>query len=152
MAGRHAILRRLGEQSIPPGEAKAVITAIAQHWQGAKSDAVVRDDITLEHIMPRSWQRHWPLPDRPDAEKEREHAVQMLGNLTLLHGDYNALASNDGWQNKREALRQSHLAINAPLAKLERWDEAAIRARSQELARIACQIWPKPPEPAARLI
>lgn len=146
-----AILRRLGEQSIPPGEAKEVITAIAQHWQGAKSDVVVRDDATLEHIMPRSWQRHWPLPDRPDAEREREHAVQMLGNLTLLHGVKNAEASNDGWQYKRAALRQSDLAINAPLAKLERWDEAAIRARSQELARIACQIWPKP-QPPARLM
>ena len=139
-----AVIAQLGHKPIAPGRAKTVIAAIAEHWQGPNSDVSVRPEATLEHIMPVSWQRNWPLPDHDNAPQERKDAIRMLGNLTLLHGVRNAQASNGDWLQKRYTLAQSDLAINRPLAELEQWDEAAIRKRSAELAAVACQIWPKP--------
>ena len=140
----HSVIAQLSNRPIAPGRAKAVITAIAEQRQGPNSDVSVRPDATLEHIMPRSWQRNWPLPDHANAPQERKDAIRMLGNLTLLHGVPNAQASNGAWAQKRYTLAQSDLAINRPLAELEQWDEAAISKRSAELAAVACQIWPKP--------
>ena len=140
----HAVIAQLSHKPIATGRAKAVITAIAEQRQGPNSDVSVRPDATLEHIMPVSWRRNWPLPDHDNAQQERKDAIRMLGNLTLLHGVRNAKASNGDWPQKRYALAQSDLAINRPLAELEQWDEAAISKRSAELAAVACQIWPKP--------
>ena len=147
-----AVISRLSKAPLRLHEARAVITAIAEYRQGPNSDAVVNQDATVEHIMPRSWQRHWPLPEHPDAEQEREAAIGMLGNLTLLHGARNTQASNGGWPQKRDALSQSNLVINERLAQLEHWDEAAIMQRSLELAEIACKVWPKPQPADQRLL
>ena len=45
------------------------------------------DDLGIEHIMPASWEKTWPLPmnihDLHQAKRERDNSVQSIGNLTL---------------------------------------------------------------------
>ena len=150
----HELTAALTQRPLATRRSRAVITsvtAITEQLQGPDGDAVVRQDGTLEHIMPLNWQRNWPLPDHAGANQKREDAIRMLGNLTLLHSAPHAKANTGGWPQKRYALAQSKLVINQPLAALWIWYEAAIRVRAAELAQIACQIRPKP-QPAARLI
>ena len=140
----NAVVSHLSQKPLAESRSHPVITAIAEYLQGSDSDAAIHSNATLEHIMPRSWRSHWPLPDHNNAEQTRRDVINMLGNLTLLHGVPNARANNSGWPQKRHVLNQSDLSINRPLAKLEKWDEDNIRNRSKELAQIACKIWLKP--------
>lgn len=139
-----AVMNQLTQDTITETRTYAVIKAIAEYMEGPNSDTTIHNETTVEHIMPRSWQRNWPLPQRDNAEQERATAIRMLGNLTILHGRTNTQANNGDWEQKRRSFTQSNLKINEPLAKMSQWDEAAIRSRTEELAKIACQIWPKP--------
>jgi hypothetical protein len=100
------------------------------------------DDLTLEHLMPRSWNEHWPLAD-PSAAGVRGRLVFTLGNLTLITAPLNAELGNGPWERKRAELTQySRLLLNQSLPDV--WDEAAIRARGEEFARILVRALPGP--------
>ena len=137
------VVDHLSNNPLSPNRAHHIIKAIAEHLESPAADTAVRNNSTLEHIMPQAWRKRWPLSAGADPE-ERTKAVLMLGNLTLLHSGNNAQAGNGGWPEKRYALSRSNLTINRELAGLENWDESAIRERSKRLAEIACEIWPKP--------
>lgn len=117
---------------------------------------------TIEHIMPRSWVEHWPLPDEtkgmeimelfdaaPDEPRAvatiaRGSAVQTMGNLTLLMQPLNSAQSNSAWTAKKpELMLHSLLPINQELHDVTAWDERAIAARGERLFGKALMIWPK---------
>lgn len=106
--------------------------------------------LTIEHIMPQSWQEHWPVlvadeNNRPAAEQRRAGAVNTLGNLTLVTQSLNPSLSNAAWALKREALAEhSALRLNAELVSKDGWDEDAIEARGSEMAELISHIWPHP--------
>jgi hypothetical protein len=104
--------------------------------------------LEIEHLMPQSWQRHWPLddPDDEEAEKSREARVNLLGNLTLVAKPLNASMSNSAWEVKREALDEhSLLLLNKELQSLPGpWNEAAIDERTEVLADRLLRLWPGP--------
>jgi hypothetical protein len=108
------------------------------------------DRLQIEHLMPRSWDTHWPvsetdLAQRELAEQKRRGTVDRIGNLTLLAAPLNASVSNGPWDRKREALREhSQLVLNALVVDLDSWDEGAIEARARMLADVACREWAKP--------
>jgi uncharacterized protein with ParB-like and HNH nuclease domain len=108
--------------------------------------------LQIEHLMPRRWEQHWPLPtavnedpaQREWAAAERTAAVDRIGNLTLVTSTFNQSVSNLGWEQKRPELAgQSSLQLNLPIASTEQWDEEAILARGEALAEIVCRIWPR---------
>lgn len=111
--------------------------------------------LSVEHLLPQSWEDHWPLPSAPAlAEAVRDQRSELLhtiGNLTLITGSLNSTISNGPWETKRRhLLEHSALTLNRSLP--ERWDETAISERSAHLARIATQLWPRPtPLPGADL-
>lgn len=111
------------------------------------------DSLEIEHVMPQSWQGHWPLElgaadeaTQIRAEAERNSRVHRLGNLTLVTDTFNKKVSNLSWsQHKRpEFAKQASLELNKPIAASEVWDEAAIDARAEALAAFAVKIWPSP--------
>lgn len=108
------------------------------------------DSLTIEHIMPREWKDHWPLPDMPadqiaEAQNRRDRNVHRIGNLTLITGSLNSSVSNGPWDKKRPALAEhSNLALNAEFKKDIPWDEAAIEDRGRRLAALACKVWWRP--------
>jgi hypothetical protein len=105
--------------------------------------------LTIEHLMPRQWQKYWPLPDgaTADAEEHRDQIVHKLGNLTLLTRKLNPSVSNGPWEKKiAQITRHSLLRLNKEIEAHNRgtWDEAAIDARGNALAALACKTWPRP--------
>ena len=110
--------------------------------------------LTLEHVMPIRWQRHWPL-DNPQNSRlvdQRNHAKLSIGNLTLLTKEVNEDLGNLKFSEKRgPLLKHSDLKITQdivlesmnPIRERENWDVAHIRTREKELSRYVCEeIWP----------
>lgn len=134
-----------------------VLEAIEDHrrgWKGGQSgmggERVARGKYAIEHIMPRKWVMHWPLPEGSRSEGERDAIIHTVGNLTLLTSRLNAKVSNGPWlgeSGKRHGL-EGHdvLLLNRELLKSagDSWTDSAIRWRSDELAKAIIEIWPVP--------
>ena len=114
----------------------------------------------MEHVLPQSWRVHWGGDIAGDvaAELQRERAVHLLGNLTLVSGKLNPALSNRPWSDA-EALAQSagahgkrtwllehsNLKLNAALVQHEAsWTEADIAERTSVLSEAVNRIWPRP--------
>jgi hypothetical protein len=52
------------------------------------------------------------------------------------------VASNYGFETKRERLQDSLLNMNAAILKSQTWSDASILACADELAALAFRIWP----------
>ncbi|MEU9008837.1 DUF262 domain-containing protein [Streptomyces sp. NPDC048479] len=115
--------------------------------------------LTIEHVMPQSWQDHWPISDdSTEGWAVRDELVHTLGNLTLATGKLNPALGNMGWDDKRNwlsehsLLRLTHgtLLTPPPGAAKEHWgqgwDEQLIRQRGHYLAGIARRVWPSAAE------
>ncbi|WP_256842157.1 DUF262 domain-containing protein [Ornithinimicrobium cryptoxanthini] len=117
------------------------------------------DDLQIEHVMPRSWEKHWPLSDADGAvvlkdesdpawltlRGERARIVDRIGNLTLVTGTFNRDVSNLGWAVKRpEFEKQKSLVINYDIARSVAWGEGVIAERARELAAAAIRLWAAP--------
>ena len=111
---------------------------------------IAYDSLQVEHLLPRSWQAHWPVEAADPGqkivlEKERSEHIHRIGNLTLVSGQLNPALSNASWQKKRPELKKhSHLRLNARLCQEAHWNEQAIRTRGEWLAGVVSRIWPGP--------
>jgi hypothetical protein len=123
--------------------------------KAAKSEKVIIDvdDLTIEHVMPQTWQHKWPLPEGVDF-MTREALVQNIGNLTLVNGRLNPALSNAAWVGgsncKRDQIgKYSKLELNRLLLEAagDSWDESKIKARAAQLFDVAREVWPKPKSP-----
>jgi hypothetical protein len=127
---------------------------IEQSLYSPKVEAVsIPTSLTLEHVMPQGWERHWSLPsdltaeDAAEAKIERQMRIHRLGNLTLTAFPLNSSLSNSAWAKKRDALnKHSKLLLNVELIDRypEVFDESAIDERTTLLASRICAIWPGP--------
>jgi hypothetical protein len=127
----------------------------------------LRDDLTIEHVLPSKWAEHWPLQDgkrapldhvvsaddaRHGAIRQRDVLKHTLGNLTLLTPSGNPRLSNLPFTtqddsvglSKREALRSSLLKMNQEIAAHEDWTEDRIETRGRLLAKRVIGLWPSP--------
>lgn len=131
---------------------------------------ITTSNLSVEHVLPRSWAENWPLKNGSYVEfesvweansaavelddeiktqmQERQRAVNTLGNLTLITGSLNPSLSNAAWESidkkpgKQERLGESLLALNREIAKIQIWDEDAIKKRAALLANRINTIWP----------
>jgi hypothetical protein len=127
------------------------LAAIEQTLYTSKVDIpVVPKTLSLEHVMPQSWEEHWPLPADEDpavAKERRAQRLHRLGNLTLTATPLNAALSNDAWPQKRKALNKvTRLLLNVELIDNypDAFDEASIDQRSALLADRILALWPGP--------
>jgi hypothetical protein len=121
--------------------------------------------LNIEHLMPRSWEKNWPLGLALPSESQQEQIrrrwddVNRLGNLTLATTSMNPSLSNKPWRQKKKDLGKHSLlrltngsVLTAPPNDLAlddgswaaEWDEARISARGWWLAEQAIQAWPRP--------
>jgi Protein of unknown function DUF262/Protein of unknown function (DUF1524) len=108
---------------------------------------------TLEHIMPQSWHKNWPIvadaepePNEETAGQRRDRLLQTFGNLTLLTQSLNSEVSNASFDVKRPQItRQSVLRLNAYFQTVDIWTEEDILQRGESLFDLACRVWPRPP-------
>lgn len=116
----------------------------------------VEGALTVEHIMPRSWQEHWPLDVESDPNDEldiarnaatlqREEKINSFGNLTLLTRKLNSRVSNGPFGEKLDdILSHSRLTLNLELQQNSEWNEERIADRSRAHGTIATKIWKRP--------
>lgn len=134
---------------------RAFLAGIENHLRDdqAEEAAGIRagsSQLNIEHVLPQSWQAHWPLPDTEDPERAlelRERAINTVGNLTLTNGKLNAKMQNASWPTKKPALqaKSTLLITTASILLAEEWNESTIDQRSAYLITQAVETWPRPP-------
>ena len=79
-------------ETLGQGKVNLILRAIEEAMRSEFNENVpIPVNLTVEHIMPQEWQRHWALShstDTPDSSEnqaeERDNIIQTFGNLTLL--------------------------------------------------------------------
>ena len=122
-------------------------TSLAEETQAPRN-------LTIEHVLPQSWEAHWPLPnniDEHEAQHKRNQLVHTLGNLTLVTQRLNSTAANAPWKLKSKTLKEhSVLLLNRRLMDEfgeVAWDEQTILSRSRRMATLVAVVWPGPNSP-----
>ncbi len=140
---------------------RAILEALDAYAHSSKSEAQpLPAGLTIEHVMPQTWQTHWPLADadkvnsetgepdpiaEQDAIQKRNRLVNNLGNLTLITGSLNPALSNSSWVRKRpELLKFSKLNLTQYFhgEDADDWCESAIEKRMNYLLSQLLEIWP----------
>lgn len=146
------VYRKLNKSRI-----RMVLESIEDHWRGWKagqaSDAgmrIRRGTYVIEHVMPQSWIKHWPLPQGA-VEADRDARIHRLGNLTLLTKKLNSSVSNGPWLGEGGKAAQLEerdvVLLNKRLLRAysdRSWDEAGIDARTGQAIEAIIAIWPVP--------
>jgi uncharacterized protein with ParB-like and HNH nuclease domain/predicted transport protein len=115
-----------------------------------RKEPVPVDEYTIEHILPQNenLSAEWRETLGRDWKRVQETWVHTIGNLTLT--GYNPEYSDRPFPEKRDmprGFRESPLRLNQGLGKVEVWNEAAIQARADRLAKQALEVWPAPALP-----
>ena len=148
-----AVYRKLSRARL-----RMVLESIEDHWRGwvagqtsAAGMRIRRASYAIEHLMPQSWLKHWPLTVAV-SEPDREARIHRLGNLTLLTKKLNSTVSNGPWlgaKGKTEHLQEKDVVLlNSKVLKQyqnNQWDESAIDARTAHAIDAILTIWPVPP-------
>jgi hypothetical protein len=130
---------------------RMVLEAIEDRLRTSYSEqGVDRGVYTIEHVLPQSWQTHWPIEgDDPALGRHRNHLLHTLGNLTLVTKRLNPKLSNGAWATKRSSLADhSVLRLNHELlsSAADAWTEEKITQRSARLGHAVIACWPRPSE------
>lgn len=150
-----AVLGRPIYKDLSRFKVRVVLEAVDAELEHSKSEALsLPEGLTIEHVMPQEWTKHWPLPaevaaDPVQAQEARAHRDLLLnsfGNLTLITGSLNPALSNEAWNVKRpELLKFSKLNLTRYFhddALAKAWDENAIVERGAFLAGTMIEAWP----------
>ncbi len=89
--------------------------------------------------------REWQSELGENWEEIHSQYLHTLGNLTLT--GYNPELSDRPFIEKRDmpgGFKESPIRLNGGLARLDRWDENAIKQRATTLAKLAIDIWQFP--------
>ncbi|MEJ2858125.1 MULTISPECIES: DUF262 domain-containing protein [unclassified Saccharothrix] len=148
---------RLYKTLVPRRRARMLLEALEDSYRSPKTEEAHcrRYDLTIEHVMPQSWQRYWPVGDDVDPAA-RDHHVQQLGNLTLVTSKLNPVTSNYPWlpatldgaavKGKQQIIADhSVLMLNKHLLNTypDAWNDHTIRERTRTLAERTVRIWPR---------
>ena len=95
-------------------------------------------DVSIEHIMPQSWEEHWAK----EMEDYREGIVEdskwrasvilvnSIGNLTIIKGAKNSELQNDSWKDKKARYKTGNFN-EQQVAGYEKWDQYSILDRGE---------------------
>lgn len=136
--------------SLTRGRMRMVLEGIEATLRTKKTEITdVPGNLSIEHIMPQTWQPNWPLPEKlaknEEVILERGQTIHTIGNLTLVTSPLNTELSNSSWSDKRKTLaKHSVLCLNRRLVNKgpEDWDERAIKRRAKWLHNKAVKVWP----------
>lgn len=103
---------------------------------------VVRDDLTIEHVLPlRPKAKSWLAPYGDDLALVAATAEQ-IGNLCLVSAELNTRLGNQIYANKRRLMMQHNVPVTSPLAadiaRQMAWTQALIQQRSRWLQEVFC--------------
>lgn len=152
-----------GHGGIPTPRLRYVLEGIEQRLRTRFDESTVQTGyLTIDHVMPQHWAKHWKLPDGSTAPcvssytalavhkvdgpvrdmiAARERWIDTLGNLTLVNGSLNPSLGNAGFAEKKDRLAKSLLAINREIGAAPTWTEQSIQDRGIALVTQAAAIW-----------
>ena len=141
-------------QRVSSERLKLLLGAIAQQMHDERVSRLagsfgLASSVTVEHVAPQSWQRHW----QDDlgvgiSEEDRwriDQIVHRIGNLTLVTQPMNSSLGANPWSFKAELLEKDNLEMNRRLLSDmdgDVWNEREIDRRSRQIAEYVCKIWP----------
>ena len=133
---------------------KLVLGAIAQQMHDESVPRLagsfgLESSVTVEHVAPQSWQRHW----QDDlgvgiSEEDRwriDQIVHRIGNLTLVTQPMNSSLGANPWSFKAGLLEKDNLEMNRRLLSDmdgDVWNEREIDRRSRQIAEYVSKLWP----------
>lgn len=160
-------MRELSSDRIQKYRLKYILAKIAQHldqfaWQDADNTQQLSHymdaKLEVEHILPQR-----PTPQQRAAFDQPERYgewLNRLGNLSLLEKNLNSSVSNEGFDRKREAYKNSRIVMTKAIAtqdgfgkansltraleqlsSYEKWTSVEIAHRQESLASLARQVW-----------
>lgn len=108
------------------------------------SEQVVRDGLTVEHIMPQTLTEPWRrmLDESGTPLEVAEAKLHVIGNLTLT--SENSALGQRAPDEKAELLRRSNLPINRSAGIGDVWTPDQINLRSMDLLTLAVELWKRP--------
>lgn len=144
-----------------------ILLEIERFQRGKKQEKIEfpNEGLTIEHILPQQWFKHWKLGDdfisaedfaisvhavMTEEDKNgpyhqienRNRILHSLGNLTLLTSSLNPSVSNSGFKEKqKEVAKQSTLKLNTYFLEITDWNEVGIEKRTDELIESIINIW-----------
>jgi len=123
-----------------------------EHGKHAELQVLGAEDVHVEHIIPqkiktaRSKKEHgdWPtyLGNKTDVLHPR--LMSRIGNMTLFAGELNISASNNPFVAKKSAYKESAILMTKELAAMSAFKFKQVETRSEHLAELAVQYWPRP--------
>lgn len=102
-----------------------------------KNHEVNLGEVHVEHIMPQNASQ-WQVDS-----VEHDEYLWRLGNLMLLAGRLNMIASNKPFSDKRKQFAESVIKPNEWVVEQSKWDKEEIEKRQKQLAQYALSIWAK---------
>lgn len=98
--------------------------------------------LSIEHLMPQTPTSEWYFELGVDEDTYQRN-LHRLGNLTLATKPDNSKMKNKVWQYKNDILAStSHLKINEPLLKKDKWTIEDIDTRTKELINKIYKLYP----------
>lgn len=133
------------------GRAKYVLETLEYHKRGNTNELLVssNDEVHLEHIIPQTittkkskkefgdWAAY--LGDRSVARHKKY--VNYIGNMTLLGEALNIQAYNNPFAKKKNSYKKSSFLITKELAEQSNFKFIHVDKRSQEITKLALEIW-----------
>ena len=139
-----------------PAQIRDILWELEINSQEKFTEKIEQTDLSLEHVMPQSWnEENWPFKDQQLDKNskieeqlilERNVAINRIGNLTLIRSGLNHLIGNKSFSNKkRQFKKHGVLFLNRYFEDQETWYEDDIIERGNVLANLAIKIWPDLP-------
>lgn len=110
---------------------------------GADDDVVPVEGLTLEHVLPRKYEKNWSEKDFCKISGiKMKNFVKRLGNLTLLTDSKNSTNNNNDFQKKKKVYEESKLHINKETIVIyDEWTSKIIEDREAKFCEYADKIW-----------
>jgi len=104
-------------------------------------------EIETDHILPQKLNSNWKDYliskgyNEDEINKLHREYVNKIGNLTIIKGGWNKAMSNKLFVDKKQHYQNSEISITKDLTKFTDWTFEEIKARTEELAKKALDIW-----------
>lgn len=106
------------------------------------------NEVQTEHIMPQNPRKEWLTYLKRNSSKTGEEIkalhkekLNLIGNLTIIKGEWNQSMSNKLFKNKKNEYEKSNFMLNKELLNYPQWKFNEIDKRSLKLAEKALKIW-----------
>lgn len=121
-----------------------------RHRQPHATKLLSFSEYSLEHIMPKKYEKNWPLRSGYD-EEIRKKMINTLGNMAMLPQRLNSSISNANWEVKKNgnptrkglAYFASDIVTLKGVVARKDWNEDTISSHADWLADLALKIWPQ---------